>query len=260
MSAGLLVTRPHAQAQDWVSRLTAQGVPALALPLIDIAAATDAQPVLAAWADLPQAALAMFVSANAVEHFMALRPAGAGWPPATLAGATGPGTAAALRRAGVPPVSICQPGPQGPFDSEGLWSQLAAMPWQGRLALVVRGEGGRDWLAERLGNAGAQVRFVAAYRRCLPALDASLAKLLDTALAQPQHMVWHFSSSEAVGNLGRLRPAADWSAAQALATHPRIAAAAREAGFGRVDEVGITVDDLAAWWRRHGPGAPDLRR
>jgi len=38
-----------------------------------------------------------------------------------------------------------------------------------------------------------------------------------------------------VGHLRGLAPGADWSAARAVASHPRIAQAAREAGFGRVD-------------------------
>ena len=57
---------------------------------------------------------------------------------------------------------------------------------------------------------------------------------------------WLFSSSEAVQNLCALLPAASWQAARALATHPRIAQAAREAGFGRVRECSPRIEDVIA--------------
>jgi uroporphyrinogen-III synthase len=48
--------------------------------------------------------------------------------------------------------------------------------------------------------------------------------------------VWLFSSSEAVANLQSLLPDQSWQQARAVATHPRIAQAARTAGFGVVCE------------------------
>jgi uroporphyrinogen-III synthase len=60
---------------------------------------------------------------------------------------------------------------------------------------------------------------------------------LAQALADPASHCWLFSSSEAVGHLSRLAPSAHWQASRALVSHPRIAQAARDAGFGRVDLV-----------------------
>ena len=82
----LIVTRPRAQADALVAELRVEGVDAVALPLIDIAPVADPQPLREAWASLGTCALAMFVSANAVQHFMRLRPPAAGWPPQLLAG------------------------------------------------------------------------------------------------------------------------------------------------------------------------------
>lgn len=237
----LIVTRPLAQALPWVQALRGRGVDAVALPLIGIEALEDPSPVHAAWARLPALDWVMFVSANAVEQFFAQRPAGASWPPALPAGAPGPGTRAALAAAGV--TLIDEPRPSR-ADSEGLWAQVAPRVWAGRHALVVRGEAGRDWLAEQLRGAGAEVDFVAAYRRAAPRLDETAAALLAAAAAAPGQHAFSFGSSEAVQHLRDLRPAADWSAAQALAGHPRIAEAARAAGFGRVDVL-PPQDDLA---------------
>ena len=139
----VLITRPRAQADPLVTELRAGGIDAVALPLIDIAPAADPLAVRQAWDRLPACALAMFVSANAVLHFMRLRPAQAAWPAGVLAGSTGPGTSAALREAGVPPSLLVEPA-GAVFDSEALWQRLRDRDWMGRQVLVVRGEGGRQ--------------------------------------------------------------------------------------------------------------------
>jgi uroporphyrinogen-III synthase len=245
----VIVTRPAAQAQTWVPRLQALGVDAVSLPLLGIEPAPDRAAVQAAWRQLHEVAFVMFVSANAVAQFFAARPPECAASAVTLAGSTGPGTSAALRAAGVPADRIDEPDPAGPFDTEALWRRIGARGWTGRRVLVVRGEDGRDWLAEQLRQAGAEVHFVAAYRRLAASIDGAAAALVDAALADPSDHVWHFSSSEAIEHLARARPGSDWSTSQALATHPRIADTARRIGFGRVDPVGVHPQDVAALLR-----------
>ena len=231
----LIVTRPRAQADDWVARLQALGADAAALPLIDIGPPDDAGPVHDCWQRLADFALVVFVSPNAVSSFFAQRAPALRWPGATLAGATGPGTAAALRAVGVPPSLVAEPAADAPtFDTEALWAQLSRHDWAGRQVLVVRGEDGRDWLADTLRARGATVEFVAAYRRRAPVPDTAGQALLAAALAAPRAHLWLFSSSEAVAHLRVLAPGADWSAARVLVTHPRIAQTACAAGFGAV--------------------------
>lgn len=243
----VVVTRPPAQAAAWVDALRAAGVDAQALPLIGIAPPADPAPVRAAWHALPGTALAMFVSANAVQHFFAERPPGAPWPAGTLAGSTGPGTSAALREAGVG-AQLVEPAVDAEsFDSEALWARLRGHDWTGRRVLVVRGEEGRDWLAGTLRAAGATVDFVAAYRRLPPVLDDAGRALLAAARAAPQAHLWAFSSSEAVGHLATLAPGADWSQARAVASHPRIADTVRAAGFGHVQLLPPDPAALAAF-------------
>ena len=240
----LIVTRPAAQATPWVAALQALGLDALALPLIGIAPPDNVAPVQSAWHGLAALRLVMFVSANAVEHFFAARPAGLQWPAGLPAGSTGPGTSAALRAAGVGLIE--EPAADAPkFDTEALWARLAPQRWQGAQVLVVRGEEGRDWLADTLRQHGAAVHFVAAYRRVPPVLDATGAATLAAALATPSQHLWLFSSSEAVGHLAALVPAADWSGSRACASHPRIAQAALQAGFGQVDLVAPTPQAVA---------------
>lgn len=234
----VIVTRPAAQAAAWVAQLQALGVEAVALPLIGILPPDDPAPVRGAWQALAGVSLVFFVSPNAVQHFFALRPAGAPWPAALQAGSPGPGTSTALREAGLAAAQIVEPAADAPrFDSEALWARIADRDWAGRRVLVVRGEDGRDWLADTLRARGASVDYVAAYRRVPPQADAAGRALLDDAQQRPREHLWLFSSSEAVAHLRALAPQAQWGDAWAAASHPRIAAAARAAGFGRVDEL-----------------------
>jgi len=242
----VIVTRPAEQAGPWIERLRERGIAAEALPLIEIAPPADTAPLRAAWAALPTCRLVVFVSANAVLHFFAARPAGSAWPEGVEAGVPGGGTAEALRDAGVPAAAIVAPAADAAqFDSEALWDRLRGRDWRGAGVLVVRGDGGRDWLADRLVEAGAGVDTVSAYRRLAPAFSGAERGRLDAAIARSDSL-WLFSSSEAIANLERAAGADRWHAARAVATHPRIAARARSLGFGVVVEARPTFDEVVA--------------
>jgi len=227
--------------------LQERGIDAVALPLLRIEATPDVAAVRRAWQSLAQRRLVMFVSPNAAEQFFALRPAEAAWPDGVLAASPGPGTSECLRQFGVPGQAIVEPAADAAqFDSESLWQVLRERDWAGASVLVVRGDGGRDWLADQLRAHGADVAFVASYQRGGPQWSAPALALLETAVAQPAGHVWLFSSSEAVAHLVQAHPPPAWSNSVALATHPRIAEAARAAGFARVHESRPTLDAVAA--------------
>ncbi len=249
----VIVTRPTREAQDWVQALQQAGHQALALPLIEIAPAPDGAALTAAWTRLDDYLGLMFVSANAVDGFFAARPAAA--PFAVQAWGTGPGTVQALRRAGLPVAQITAPAADAAqFDSEALWQQVAARVRAGTRVLIVRGADaaeaastqgvGRDWFARQVQQAGGSVDFLASYQRRRPALDAAQRLLAQTAATDGS--VWLFSSSEAVHNLQACLPQQDWRAARAVATHARIAQAARTAGFARVLESRPALADVRA--------------
>ncbi len=103
---------------------------------------------------------------------------------------------------------------------------------------------GRDWLAGQLIAHGVKVRFVAAYQRCAPAVAVLRQAIREAQVDAPAW--WLFTSSLAIENLLAALPSQNWAAAQALATHPRIAAAARAAGFGVVQESRPTLTDVVA--------------
>jgi uroporphyrinogen-III synthase len=243
----VIVTRPATQSADWVARLQARGIEAVALPLMAIAPASDTSPIEAAWAHLAEHHLVVFVSPNAAVQFFAHRPQ-TGWPATVWAGSPGPGTTHTLRRLGVPQARIIEPAADAAqFDSESLWAQLARHDWQRAQVLIVRGEGGgRDWLAATLDGHGAQVSHLAAYRRVTPVFSVADRELLAAALGTPAAYLWFFSSSEAIDNLARATPGEPWPNSRAVATHPRIAERARRLGFSSVTEARPALDSVVA--------------
>ncbi|RRH91456.1 uroporphyrinogen-III synthase [Variovorax beijingensis] len=234
----VIVTRPAREAAQWAHEFRAAGLDAAVLPLIAIEPAIEAEPLRAAWKRLADYAALMFVSATAVEHFFMHAEKGQ-----RAAGprfwATGPGTARALLRAGVPQGAIdAPPSDAARFDSEALWERVKGQVGQGVRVLIVRGgdaagrPSGRDWLANEIDAAQGLRDTVVAYRRLPPSFDdAARALALDGAAGRA---VWLFSSSEAIANLCDAMPGTNWHAASAVATHARIGEAARAAGFGSV--------------------------
>ena len=260
----VLVTRPAHDAVEWVRRLSELGIAAEALPLIDIAPEPPNPALLAAHQHLGDYDAAMFVSGNAVTHFkmgsdhlfFEEKPAVAQADQAPIAIKTrawspGPGTTAALLAAGWPATRIDAPAPDaGQFDSEALWARVAPQAHAGVRVLLVRGgdaqgrAAGRDWLRERLAEAGARVDTVVVYRRRAPTLDG--AHRQRARAAATDGTLWLFSSAEAIANLRQCLADTDWRAARALVTHPRIGAAARAAGFGQVVDTHPSLDAVRA--------------
>lgn len=235
----VIVTRPAREAVQWVDELRAAGIDAIALPLIVIAPVDDVEPLYTAWRRLASYAALMFVSATAVENFFLHQ--GPDAATQAMAGrrfwATGPGTTRALLRAGVPSEAIDAPPPEATrFDSEALWERVQAQVSNGTRVLIVRGGDevgrptGRDWLANEIDAAAGLRDTVVAYRRLPPSFDDAARQLAKDGVEG--RAIWLFSSSEAIGNLQRAMPGADWHGASAVVTHARIGEAARAAGFG----------------------------
>jgi uroporphyrinogen-III synthase len=88
-----------------------------------------------------------------------------------------------------------------------------------------------------------KVDMVVSYQRNVPAFDVAQLALMH--LASTDQSIWLLSSSEAVANLKTISNL-NLSNAKAIATHPRIAQAAKEAGFGVVYESRPTLADVAA--------------
>ena len=88
------------------------------------------------------------------------------WPPHLLPAAIGQGTVRALAAHGVHGCIA----PEQRFDSEALLAlpELQAERVAGQRVLILRGDGGRELLAETLSARGALVDLVSCYRRLPP--------------------------------------------------------------------------------------------
>jgi uroporphyrinogen-III synthase len=235
------VTRTPNDAQAWILSLNGMGFDAQPMPLMASGTAPDQQALRRCWHHLDRYQVVMFVSANAVRYFWDAKPSASGLLPwdGIRAWVTGVGSQNALLKVGLPSKAIdAPPADAVQFDSEALWSVVAPQIHPGLSVLVVRGcddqghVAGRDWLVTQLQAAGARVDQVAAYQRQTPAF--SLMQLQAMRQSVNDGSVWLFSNSEAIAHLQSALPEHNWQRSLAVATHPRIADKARQAGWGYV--------------------------
>jgi len=249
----IIVTRPSGQARQLIEVLTLaiqnSGVAkhslpeVISLPLLTIVPKADAALADHIATVLSDADLAIFVSPNAIESVMRLLERD--WQTFSKQiipiGVMGGSSQLALRNHGigneVNPTPIIMPKHHAQWDSEGLWHELQTLNWNwvDKKVVIFKGEGGRDWLADTLKNAGANVETISSYTR-IP-LD------VDNPAWQAIHemdfskSLWLLTSSEAVRYLGTVMKdqfTQDLSAASALCPHHNIADAAEIIGFGEV--------------------------
>ncbi len=260
-----VLTRPDGQSAELAAQLAGAGCDVLEFPLIDIAALDDPAPLAAAFAALADYALVIFVSPNAIDR--ALAQFGAIWPHGLPIGVVGPGSVAALARHGIAAPAYRVIAPQPPddgsaphYDSESLFACIdaafgGAAALAGKRVLIVRGDGGREWLAERLRDAGADVSLVAAYRRVVPEPRIGAWQRVHALLGGAPH-AWLVTSSEGVRNLHELAQAhlteAEIDAlrhAPLVTPHPRIAQTARALGFDRITLTGAGDERIVRAFR-----------
>ncbi len=208
---GVVVTRPRHQAEPLVQALSQAGAEVLRFPALEIVPEPDDTPRQALAARAATADWLVFVSSNAVEHGLPRIRAHGGPADGTRCATVGAGSAETLRRAGIPEVAY----PRHGATSEDL---LAETPL-GRITtgrvMIVRGVGGRPYLAEALQERGAEVDFLEVYRRVRPEtdpgpiLEAAAADRIQVAIATSGEVLHNFL--EMLGEAGRA-----WLACAAL--------------------------------------------
>ncbi len=152
---GVLVTRPEHQAGELAAAIEEAGGEAIRFPVIDIEPQNSAD-VNRCLEALPTADITIFISTNAVIY---------GLPYAdgdeTAIAAIGPSTKTAIESAGRQ-VDIF---PAQGFDSEQLLTEAGLQDVAGKNIRIIRGDGGRELLAETLRERGATVDYLPVYRR-----------------------------------------------------------------------------------------------
>ncbi|WP_432383211.1 uroporphyrinogen-III synthase [Duganella sp. P38] len=253
MAGAVVITRPLAQAGPLAARVAALGRTVEILPLLEIAPLPDQSALRAALARLEHYALVAFVSPNAIDAAFAHIPR---WPAGVTAAVVGEGSRAALAAHGVP--HIVSPADSAHSDSEHLLQTLDLAALHGKPVLIVRGESGRELMADGLRAAGALVDVVPAYRRSVPALTPALAATLKRLLAQQND--WLITSSEALRGLCDILAKVDLHYPDAMqqnsvvamqqqhliVPHARIAETANNLGFSKLTLTGSGDERLLA--------------
>jgi uroporphyrinogen-III synthase len=235
----VVITRPRAQAEPFARAVAALGRDAVVLPLLDIQPLPDQSALRDALSRLDQYALVAFVSPNAIDAAFAHIGA---WPDGVAIAVLGEGSRAALAQHRVHATVYC-PAPGDASDSEHLLQAIPLAQLAGRRVLIVRGESGRELMADGFAAAGARVTAIAAYRRAVPVLTAPFADQL-AALIEGEND-WIITSSEALrGLVERVReldPVAGVAKLQQqhlIVPHARIAETARSLGLPKVTLTG----------------------
>jgi len=222
---GVLVTRPAHQAGPLCDRISAAGGRPLRFPLLNILDTSAAPAALSLLKRLTDFDIAIFISPNAVLHGGNAILRLGGFPDRLKLATVGRGSARELEKLiGRPPDIV----PQQRYDSEGLLALEALQHVAGKRILILRGNGGRELLADQLRERGASVDYAEVYRREMP----------DASMAEPGWLektdVITVTSSEALQNLVTLTPAErrDELFNKALiVVSERAAQLARELGF-----------------------------
>ena len=239
---GIVITRPAHQAGLLAGLIHAAGGRPIIFPALEILDPADPQPLFDAIDRLETYDLAIFISPNAVTRVMSRMAARRTWPAGLRVAAIGKGGVRELERHGIRGVIA----PQRAFDSERLLEMPQLQAVAGQRVLILRGDGGRELLGDTLAARGAQVDYVACYRRARPQTDVT--PLLQAWGDKAVHAVI-VTSSEGLRNLFAMLGKPGESLLQhtpLLAPHPRIAAAARELGCREVIETGPGDDGLIA--------------
>lgn len=248
----VVITRPLAQAQHFARRVTAAGLncEVQVLPLLDIRPLEDTRALRECLSDLTRYAMVVFVSPNAIQ---AAWPHCPYWPREVSLAVMGEGSLSELAAHGVNQQNSTIHHPLDPLqtDSSTLISALDVPALRGKSVLVIRGESGRELLADVLREAGVDVHQVAAYRRLAPVFDAIRRIQLLEMLAIDSR--WIITSSEGLRNLmkwveslGDSRYVVGIQRKSLIVPHVRIAETAQSLGFERVLLTGSGDEALLA--------------
>ena len=188
---GVLITRPEHQSLDLAAAIDAAKGNVFHFPAIDITA-RDIDEIQKDFAALPAPDIVVFVSGNAVAHgFAVVKDNNA------RIAAIGPATRDAIEALG----ATTDIFPAHGFDSEHLLEHAALQEVNDKNVIIMRGQSGRELLADTLVERGANVDYLCVYNRTphepAPAELEKLASILHQGRV-------HFMTVMSVETLERL--------------------------------------------------------
>ncbi len=174
----VLVTRPKPQGEELCAKIRAEGGRAVYFPVMDILPPENRKKIKQDIARLAEYDIVLFVSLHAVlqsqDLIHALWPV---FPSHVQVMAIGKKTADALNVLHLPRIAYY---PQDHWNSEALLASPVLLDVQGKKIAIIRGETGREELADELSRRGAHVDNMIAYRRVISKIDVQpYKKLID---------------------------------------------------------------------------------
>lgn len=202
----VVITRPRKQAEIWAEKLSRHGISSLCMPLLEITAFRDDNPdhqqqcraIKNHILELDLYQKVIFVSQNAVEQ--ALHWIDVYWPQIPVGVdffAIGETTARFLVEQGLSVQNLATSN-QSDMTSEALLMHPALQSVADEKILIVRGVGGRGYLADELRRRGAKVDYCEVYQRNIAAdaLPGMTSWINNQQAWNGQHYLLAFHSSE----------------------------------------------------------------
>ncbi len=227
----LWITRPHGQADQLSNMLRKKGAKVLHLPMIQIEKIAVSKKARASIKKLKNYDLVFFISTNAANLGMELLEVEfSKLPDKPAYFAPGPTTARVLESYGLKVFY-----PDKVMSTEALLilpeiRRILENKEKKKQALIFRGQGGRELLANTLRAKGVEVEYIELYKRVLPSLSEAYLKEISTA-KKPDGII--FSSAEAIQNFIVLfeKVYPDYKKIPAFLSSERLMGIARDAGF-----------------------------
>ena len=189
----VLVTRPLTQAADLCQLINDNGAHAIALPCLEIRASGNITQIQNTLAKATQFQWLVFISANAVNFALLANGGKIDSLSASRCVAIGQATAHALESAGLRVALL----PEAGYNSEALLAMPPLQQVDGQRFLIIRGDAGREELAQTLQQRGALVDYLKVYERLAPRDNGALNALV----ANQQLDLITLTSGEALQNL-----------------------------------------------------------
>ncbi len=196
--------------------------------------------------------LIVFVSGNAVAGYAGQLGNDYVWPASTLAACVGLTTAQSVRDTFGQSVQVLHPDANDVQDSESLWRLMTARGTIPERVLILRGQDGRDWLADQFLACGVQVQLHVAYCRELATWSPDLHNQFLVWAKDEVHVVWLLTSPHGIQSvMGQIEQAgwSDWaSRCSYIVTHPRLVEMVRHqlGTLGAGTHIDISRGDLSA--------------
>jgi uroporphyrinogen-III synthase len=170
----IVVTRPTGQAEKLIEVLENAGATVVHFPVIEITAMPEQERLLEQAKQLGTYDIAVFISRNAAIYGTDLLQQQGSWPKYTQIATIGNGTAQQLQSLGYNANILSSTT----ANSEGLLAEPVMNSVKGKRILIVRGQGGREKLAETLRSRGAKIDYFECYERSCPQINADVLSQL----------------------------------------------------------------------------------